>query len=712
MAASPATKTAAQTASMTALMAPRSVAIIGATERADASSSFVMRNLMTQSFTGRIMPVNPKGGEIFGHRAATALTALDEVPDVAVICIAAERANAALSEAAGMGVKAAVILASGFAETGDEGRARQTELVEIAERHGMAVCGPNCLGLFNLNSGAALYSSTLPSNMKRGALALVSHSGASAIALANTGRIGLSHIVSSGNSAATDLPDYIGWLARDEATSVIGIVAETVRDPDAFRTAMEAVHASGKTVIVLRAGRSAGGQRATAAHTGALAGSNEAYSSFFRQTGVIEVPTMDDFIETATLFSAIKARPARKGVAIVGVSGGGVAHVADLADEAGLDVPALSANTVTTLRVLLPPFASPQNPLDTTGVVFADASIYTRVLETVAGDPSIGVIVAAQDAPTGLDDITAAEYLGIAGAVAAFQRDRDIPTVLMSNLSGGHHPAVRAAADGAIVVNGTRASLAAIRALLDKTPPRPVDAGAASVPDADRTALLTSGQQLTEREAKAFCAANGMAIPHEILATTEEEAAEAARSIGFPVVMKVESPDLPHKTEAGGVRLGVGSEREARSAFHDIMRNGRAFAPNATIHGVVVQEMVSGGVEVLLGLARHEPFGLGMVVGVGGVLVELVAETAFELLPVDRTLALEMIGRTKLGKLLAGYRGAPAADIEALATMMVQLSDLACAYGDHIEAIDLNPVAVLPEGQGARLLDALVIPRS
>ncbi|MEQ1951395.1 acetate--CoA ligase family protein [Mesorhizobium yinganensis] len=702
---------AASLAAMTALMAPRSVAIVGATERAGAASSFVMRNLMAQNFAGHILPVNPKGGTIFGHPAAPSLGALDELPDVVVIGIAADRVNAALREAAEAGIKAAVVLASGFAELDEEGRSRQAELVAIAARHGMAVCGPNCLGLFNLHSGAALYSSTLSRNMKRGPLALVSHSGASAIALGNTGRVGLSHIVSSGNSATTDLPDYIGWLAQDDATRVIGIVVEAIRDPQAFATAMDAVHAAGKTVIALRAGRSAGGQRATAAHTGALAGSNDAYASFFRRTGVVEVSDMDGFVETATLFCGIRAGPPCKGVAVIGVSGGGVAHVADMADEAGLDLPAFAPKTVATLKTLLPPFASPQNPLDTTGVVFADASIYSRVLETVAADPSVGVIVAAQDAPPGLDEATSAEYVGIAGAVARFAGTSGVPTIFMSNLSAGHHPAVRAAAEGAIVLNGTRAGLNAVRALLDPPAPRSPPPTRQTVAEPRWTALLADGKRLTERDAKAFCAANGMAVTREVLATTVDAAAEAARSIGFPIAMKIESPDLPHKTEAGGVRLGIGSELGTRAAFEEIMSNARAFAPEAKLHGVLVQEMVSGGIEVLLGLARHEPFGVGMVVGVGGVLVELVADAAFELLPVDRTLALDMIARTKLGPLLAGYRGAPKADVNALAGIMAALSDLASAYRDRIEAIDLNPVAVLPSGKGVRILDALVIPR-
>jgi acyl-CoA synthetase (NDP forming) len=696
---------------MTALMAPRSVAVVGATERPDASSSFVMRNLMAQGFGGPILPVNPRGGTIFGHAAATSLADLETKPDVVVIGIAADRVNSVLKEAAELGVKSAVVLASGFAELDDAGRARQNELAAIAREHGMAICGPNCLGLYNLHSGAALYSSTLSQGMARGSVALVSHSGASAIALANTGRIGLSHIVSSGNSAATDLPDYISWLAKDERTGIIGLVLEAIRDPEAFAAAVASAHKANKRVIALRVGRSAGGQRATAAHTGALAGSREAYASFFRRTGIVEVANMDEFIETATLLDATRTRPLKSGVAVIGVSGGGVAHVADIAEETGVGLPAFAPKTVARLKELLPPFATPQNPLDTTGVVFADADIYTGVLETVAADPAIGVVVAAQDAPAGLDEQTAAEYLAIAGAIGDFGAKAQVPTILISNLSAGHHPQVRRAANGAVILNGTRSALLAVKALLSPAG-NPVGFAAPAGHDRSRGDLLDSTAPLSEGAAKAFFQTYGLTCPKEALAKSADEAASHAAAIGLPVVMKIESPDLHHKTDAGGVRLAITTSEEARSAYLSIMANVSAFAPDARLEGVSVQEMVVGGVEALLGIARHEPFGLGMVVGVGGTLVELVADAAFELLPVDAALAREMIGRTKLAGLLAGYRGQPPADLEALIEAMVRLSEVAMTYADRIEAIDLNPVAVLPAGRGIRLLDALLIKRA
>lgn len=690
---------------MRALMAPQSVAVVGATERADASSSYVMKNLMRFGYQGKIIPVHPKAEMVFGHKAAPSLSALEIAPDVAVIGIAADKVTTALEEAGHTGIKAAVVLASGFAELDEAGRERQRQLVEIADRYGMAICGPNCLGLFNLGSGAALYSSSLSTNLEKGRFAILSHSGASAIALGNTGRFGLSHIVSSGNSAATDIPDYLEFLATDEATSAVGIVLEAIREPEKLSRAMEKMHAAGKPVIALRAGRSARGAQATAAHTGSLAGSNEAYRSFFKRVGIIEVPDMDGFMETATLCLNLKQRPTKAGVAIVGVSGGGVAHVSDIADETGLSLPDLQPETIAGIKNLLPSFATPQNPLDTTGVVFANGDIYRDVLHTLADDPSIRLIVAAQDAPADLDDFCASEYLGIAEAVSAYAETGKAPVVFMSNLSSGHHPAVEAKLPNVPVLRGTRGTLTAIAGLMAQD-------GSVSWPCKAtlETRSLPAGA-LTEREAKILLSAEGLPVPKEELVTTANAAAEAAIRLGFPVVMKIESPDILHKTEAGGVKLGITSETEARIAFEAIMANAHAYAPDADLRGVSVQEMVSGGVEALVGLVRHEPFGFGLVVGIGGVLVELVKDSAFDLLPIDPARAEAMIGRTKLASLLEGYRGTPKADRKALAELLVQLSDFAAKYGDDIEAIDLNPVTVLSEGKGVRVLDALIIPR-
>ncbi|MFC3217413.1 acetate--CoA ligase family protein [Tianweitania populi] len=682
-------------------MAPRSVAVVGATERAGASAGYVMRNLIGMNYAGRILPVHPRESSVFGYKAAPSISALDEAPDCVVIGIGAAHVAGVLQEAGQRGTRAAVVLASGFGEVGETGAALEAELTEVARRHGMVLCGPNCLGLVSLANGAALYSSTLDPAMKRGRMALISASGASAIALGNSGRVGVSALVSMGNAPVTSLGDYLRWFAQDPETDVIGLVIEGIRDPASIASAMEAVHAAGKTAIALRVGRSAEGQRATAAHTGALAGAAEAQAAFLARVGIVDLPDMDSFIEAGVLCSGGK-RPKAGAVAVVGVSGGGVAHVTDIASEVGLHLATLAPETVERLRVLLPDFATPQNPLDVTGAAFGDPNVYRGALDALDADPKVAVTIAAQDAPPGLSPAIAAEYSGIAGAVATYAGNT--PVIAMSNLSAGVHPDVAAAYGDAVRLHGTRATLTAIARC--QAASRTVTWHGASAGDAP---LDAEPGPINEAVARAIFAEIGLNGPTGEVAATADEAVAIAERIGSKVAMKIASPDIAHKTEAGGVVLGVEGGEAAGVIFERIMASARAYAPDARLDGALVQEMVTGGVEVLLGLVQHPPFGPGLVVGAGGTLTELMQDAAFDLLPIDAERAEAMIARTRLAKLLAGMRGAPAADRRALVDAMVALSEFGERHAAAIEAVDLNPVAVLPEGKGIRLLDSLIL---
>lgn len=684
------------------LLAPRSVAVVGATERAGASAGYVMKNLIAMGYQGTILPVHPREAQVFGYKAAPSLSALDQVPDCVVVGIGAPHVGAVIEEAGRLGTRAAVILASGFSEAGAEGAALEAALVETASRHGMAICGPNCLGLVSLGNGAALYSSTLDRGMKRGRMALISASGASAIALGNSGRVGVSALVSMGNAPVSGFADYLRWFAEDPETDVIGMVVEGIKNPDDIASAMEQVHAAGKTALALRVGRSADGQRATAAHTGALAGAAEAQAAFLSRVGIIDLPDMDSFLAAATLCSTGR-RPGPGKLAVLGVSGGGVAHVADIASESAVALARPAPATTDALRALLPGFATPQNPLDITGAAFADPGVYSAALAALDADPDVGMIVAAQDAPPGLSPEIAAEYFGIAGAVASYEGDT--PVVAMANLSAGLHPDVAAAYGTATCLSGTRATMTAIAAC--QATAREVTWRKAP---ADTPLPLPEGP-ISEAAARALFEAHGLPGPKGIVAKDAEEAARIAEDLGGRLVMKISSPDIAHKTEAGGVVLGVEGAAQARETFARIMASAAAYDPSARLDGVLVQEMISGGVEALLGLVDHAPFGLGLVVGAGGTLTELMQDAAFDLLPISAERAEAMLSRTKLSGLLAGARGAAPADRAALVQAMVALSDFGQRHGAAIEAVDLNPVAVLPEGRGLRLLDALVLRR-
>ena len=686
---------------MRALMEARSVAVVGASERADASSSFVMKNLLACGFTGKILPINPRGGTIFGLKAVPRLADLDAAPDAVVIAIPAALAAGAVADAAAIGIKAAVVLASGFAETDAEGAARQAALVAAAQ--GMALCGPNCLGLYNLRNGLALFSSSLSPSMQRGDVAVVSHSGAGAITLANSGQIGVSHIVSAGNAAVTDIPDFIRYFAESGSTKVVALLLEQIADPSAFASAMAAAHAADLPVEALRSGRSERGAAATASHTGALAGSSEAFAAFFRRHGVIEAPDMDTLLQTCVLLSAKQPRPTGPGIAALGVSGGGLAQLADLAASAGLVWADISDTTRAALGEILPSYVRPNMPLDLTGIVFSEPQRYLAALNALAADPAVGQIVALQDVPVGLDDAGAEEYASIAHAIADYAGAK--PIAVLSLLGAGLHPRVaKILADVPVLQGGTSGTAALARALA-QTGPAPANTPN-TPPDPTWLARLSSGPALTEREAKTFLRTHGIPVTEEALATTADEATKIAARIGFPVVLKIESPDILHKTEAGGVRLGIADEPAARSAFAAIVANARAYAARATISGVLVQEMVSGSIEALVGLSQHAPFGLALTLGRGGVLVDLLGGHALDLLPPD---AEALIDATKLAPLLAGFRGAPPGDRVAFAQLVRSLGEIGRSYGDVIAAIDLNPVSILPTG--VRVLDALIIRR-
>jgi acyl-CoA synthetase (NDP forming) len=695
------------------LMEARSVAIVGASERPGAPSGFVLRNLISCGFSGAIWPVHPSEKRIFGLPAVPQLSDLPLQPDVVVIAIPAAGAVTVVRQAAALGIPGAVVLASGFAEIGATGSLLQQELIDTSVAGDLALCGPNCLGLYVPATGLALFSSRLAPDMRRGHVAIVSHSGASAIALANCGRWGVSHVVSAGNAAVIDTPEYVSYFSTTGHVRVVAVLLEKIADPGAFAAAMASAHRAKLTVVALRTGRSVRGAMSTTAHTGALAGSNEASSAFLRRHGVIEVNNYDELVETVALLSANGLRPAGRRIAAIGVSGGGLAHFADLAAEADVVFADLAPATKTAIARLLPPFAHADNPLDVTGIVFGEPDRYRAALDLLAADGAVSTLVAVQDAPLGLDEDGAGEYAGIAGAISQYRATGNKPVVFLSLLAGGPHALIRdrLQAAGVPILQGGRTGLAALAHAMADHAPRRSEPGPSLRQQPHWVRRLSEGPQLTEREAKDFLSAHGIGTTREILAQDGAAAVLASKTLGWPIVMKIESPDIAHKTEVGGVQLGITDEPSVRKAFDVLLGNARRLAPQARIVGVLVQEMVSGGVEALVGLARHHPFGLAITVGPGGIFVELTGGHALDLLPIDKAAALALINSTPLERLLSGYRVGPPADAAALADLVVRLGQIALDYEPYLEAMDLNPVAVLAPGHGVRVLDALIVRR-
>ncbi len=698
---------------LSSLFAPASIAIVGASPRENTLGNNVVLNLARFGYKGRIFPMHPSAPEVAGFPAFADFASLPSPAECAVLAVPADKIAASLEEGAARGLKAAVVFASGFAELGEEGRTRQRDLGDLCRRLGITLCGPNCLGLVNVHNRVSLYSSGIPEGLRAGGLSVVSHSGSACIALSTLGRFGLSNIISVGNAAVLDMADYIEHLATDPETHVVALFVETLRDPQHFARAAQAMRAAGKTLVALKVGRTEKGAAATAAHTGSLAGNWEAYRAFFRRNGVIAVDDFDELAEQCALMLKVRRPPKGDGVGMIAVSGGETSLVADLAHGAKVRLPDFASETLQKLRQVLPSFANLGNPLDTTDRgVYDSANVYSGSIRALASDPAISMIAVVQDCSPALSTRGANNYRRIAETVAAVSHEIDKPVAFFNPTAGGIHPHVAEPFTGTNValLQGARASLLAIGRLMENARFVPPQIPEPLAPLPKWQERLRAGAAFSERESKAFLAAHGIRVTREKNAATAEAAVAAADEIGYPVVLKIDSVDLPHKTEVGGVRIGLVDAGAVATAFTEVVASARRYAPQARIDGVVVQEMVSGGIELIAGLNRQEPFGMGIVAGMGGVLVELLQDAASDLCPIDMADARKLLDSTRAGKLLSGFRGRAPADADAFTALVSRLSQIGAAYADHLQSIDLNPVAVLAAGQGAVVLDALVIP--
>jgi acyl-CoA synthetase (NDP forming) len=708
------------------LLAPRAVAVVGATERPQ-HGSMAFRNLTGGGFTGRTYAVNPRYRTIFGHPCYPDLGSLPEVPDCAVLAVSATLVPEILRQGAEIGLRAAVIFSAGFAEAGEAGSALQRELVDIAGRHGIAICGPNCMGIVNLVDRIPMYTALVPADLPRGRIGVVSQSGSVAYLLLSAHRIACSHVVSSGNQAVTDAADYLACLVEDPETDTIALFLEAIPRPELFLAGVVRAHALGKPIVICKPGRSPRAAEAMLAHTGTLAGSFEVFSAYCRQHGLIQVDDVDDMVETLVLLSAPRRRVARPTLGAINCSGGENALLVDITETAGIEVPAFSPETTAALRTLLPGFAAARNPLDVTGAFYYDGEGYRRCLEVVARDPAVGMVLAVLDVPAERVPPEAVAFnLPIVQATAAAARQVDKPVAFLSNLSGDVHPEMRRILRDAEVpvLEGTQKALTAIRRFLDWTTwvrdleerggPGRLLAGRAlvsAIPEGLQDAVAGArGGPIGELEAKRILARFGLPVVREEAARSAEDAMAAARRLGFPVAVKIWSPDVPHKTDVGGVALDVADAPGVAAAFEEVTREVRRRAPAARIDGVLVQEMVRGGAEAIIGMTRDPAFGPVVLVGLGGIFVEVLKGYALCCAPFDRETAERVISRVPSSSVLRGARGHEPRDVAALAECLARFSAFAAAAAPLVRQIDLNPVFVLPAGRGVVVADALFVP--
>lgn len=693
-----------------ALFAPSAIAIYGASDDVTKIGGRPLQFLLKYGYLGAIFPINRKAATVQGLPAYANAAALPEAPELVVVAVPPDSVLDAVRDCAARGARAAVILSAGFSELGEAGTALQAEIGRVAKSTGMRIVGPNCLGSIGVaTKSIATFSVALESSLPEpGPVGIVSQSGnlgSYTMRLAAERGIGISRFLTTGNECDVDIADAIASLARDPDTAVILCCMETCRDGAKLRRAMALAREAGKPLVVLKVGVSDAGSEAAASHTGALAGSNAVFDVVLRNGGAIRVPSIEQLLEVGHAISVVgKARaPRGNRVALLTASGGFGVLMADAASAQGLALPKLAQPTQARILSVVP-FAAPSNPVDMTAQVSSRPEVLAKVLAAVAEDETCDAMILqsanAFHLPR-LRDVFMA-------ALEQIRRDYPqrlillccrAPRDVMARLNGMGYPTV----DGVDAACATLAALVRIGASA---------AAPASVPPVPTSEALPDSAFANEAGGKAVLAAAGLPVLRERVARDAGEAVAAGREIGFPVVLKIVSPDIAHKTEVGGVVVGVQSEAQLLAEYAALLARVAQKAPQARIDGVLVAQLAQGGTELILGTKTDPIFGPVVMVGLGGIFAEVMNDIALQTAPVDKATATAMLRSLKAFALLDGARGRPRADVAAAATAVAALSRFAAQHAASVAEIDINPLLVMDEGRGAYALDALLVPNT
>lgn len=697
-------------AGLDAFFSARSVAVIGASDDVTKIGGRPVQLLRKYGYAGAIYPINPKGGTIQGLQAYASVLDTPTAPELAIVAVPANATLQALRDCGNRGVRGVVVLSTGFAEAGAEGAALQAELVHVARNHGMRLLGPNCLGAVNVvDRLVASFSIALEQSMPpAGQVGIVSQSGNigsfTMRCMADRG-LGVSRFIATGNEADVDVADGIAALANDSATRIILCCMETCRDAGRLIAALDMARRHRKPVIALKIGATAQGQAAAASHTGALMGSDAVFDAVFRRYGVLRVRSFEELLDVghaAALLGADRL-PTTDAVTLVAASGGFGIMMADAMVEAGMTLPQLADTTRALIREAVPT-AGTNNPVDASAQMSARPDILLKMLTALQGDAGGSTLVLLL-ALSLYNPRLRGVYMEALSKIRQSHPDR-----LMVLISKGPadavaeinalgipvFPSIPAAASGmaGLVRLGQLASLspaAAYSGPVDKVDP----------------AVFRN-----EFHAKKALAAAGISVPREEVVSSAEEAVRSARATGYPVVLKIASEDIAHKTEIGGVALNLKDDDAVRQAYDRLIANARQHAPEARLDGVLVAPMVRGGVELIAGVSRDPVFGPVVMVGMGGIHAEILKDVAVQVAPVSEEEAARMIRSLRMYPLLDGARGQAKSDVGAAARTVARLSEFACRHAGDVAEIDMNPILVRPEGEGVLVLDALMVPTS
>ena len=697
------------------IFSPRSVAVIGASTRKESVGRAVFASILFSGYTGIVYPVHPRARGILGVRAYRSVWDIPEEVDLAVVIVPSAVVPAVMKECGEKGVKAAVIITAGFKEIGGKGAELEKTVTEIAKKYSVSLLGPNCLGVINTNPEISLNATFAGSMPRAGNIAFISQSGALGVAVlgyAQERNIGLSKFVSIGNKADITENDLLAELKDDADTEVILLYLEDLTDPKGFIELAREITGEiprRKPILAIKSGRTTEGARAASSHTGALASSDEAYDSFFRQCGVMRVETLEQLFDYAIAF-ANQPLPKGERVAIVTNAGGPGIMATDACVRHGLQLASFGKRTTENLKKGLPSTANINNPVDVIGDAKEDR--YALALKSVMGDRNVDgvIVICTSQSMTGLEDIASV----VAEIAARYKKPVMACCMGVTDISKGlkildegnvpHYKFPEAAARAMANMSNHARWLARprteVRAFKDVNK-RKVREILATVKGAKRSFL-------PEPEAHEVLKAYGFPVLDFRLGRNEKECIQYAGEIGYPVVLKIVSPDILHKVDVGGVRTNIGNEAELKKAYKDILRRVKSAEPEANIWGLFVQEMAKAGKETIIGMNRDPHFGALLMFGLGGIYVEALKDVTFRIAPIRELSGERMIKEIRGYRILEGYRGGTPSDIPAIAECLERLSQLVTDF-DEIQELDINPLLVFEKGEGARVVDARIL---
>jgi acyl-CoA synthetase (NDP forming) len=696
------------------LFQPRSIVLVGASEKSTWSWNF--HNILHDGhFTGPVHYVNPRGGTVHGLPAFSRLSEIGEPVDLALIVVPPAAVLSVLQDMDEVGIRNAVLITAGFGELGAEGRQMQQELVDFAHAHDIAFLGPNCLGYINVAHNIPAMPSPFPPVIE-GHVAVIAQSGALTSTLFNYAymqHVGINALASTGNEAVLSISELMDYFVEDEATRVITLFVEAVRNPEHFIAAARRALEKGKPIVAFKIGRSERSAEVAQAHTGALVGDDRVIDALFRQLGIIRVNSIEELLITSGTLAQTGVLPGNR-LGFVALSGGSCDSAADYAEQYGIELPAFSEETKQGLRALLPALGPAHNPLDTTGAVVNDQLLFEKIVAQLGSDPNLDVLVCANSLPSeSQGDFINAFSVKLLSHIVAGLRTASHPAFLLDFVNNDVAKHAREAVEQnnwPLLPGGVDRGLQAIGKAMwwSEHYRRSQTQQAFAVDQAQSTLNMSEATRGTwsESQVRHLLEEYGIPVIPAHLTTSAEQAVEAAREINFPVVLKVVSPDVVHKSDIGGVRLNLQDEQEVRDAFQQIMQAVGKASPTARIEGVLVSSMRSGGIELLVGIVRDATWGHVMAVGLGGIWVETLKDTSLRVLPVSHEDIRTMLDELQGKALLQGARGSSPANLDRLVEVIYHTSKLAQALGDRLESLEINPLRVA--GSQIEALDALL----